>query len=76
MARQRSRILNRIAISLERVSGQIDRNIFGLFKELRPMNRGIYQPDSPFADEDGFRTDVLEAARRLRISNILTEKRL
>ncbi len=34
------------------------------------MNRGIYQPDSPLADDDGFRTDVLEATRRLKISNI------
>ena len=62
--------MNHIEISLERTLGPVDRNIFGLFKELRPMNRGIYQPDSRFADEDGFRSDVLEATRRLRISNI------
>lgn len=43
-----------------------------MFKEIGPNNRilGIYQPESRFADEDGFRTDVLAAARRLGVSNV------
>ena len=64
--------MNRIKIDIDRVLGDIDRNIFGMFKEIGPNNRilGIYQPDSQFADDDGFRTDVLDAARRLRVSNV------
>jgi alpha-N-arabinofuranosidase len=60
--------MNRIKIDPERVIGDIDRNIFGLFKENRPMymKNGIYDPKSKFADEQGFRKDVIEAARRIK----------
>ena len=60
--------MNRIKIDPDRVIGEIDRNIFGLFKENRPMYKenGIYNPSSKFADEDGFRSDVIEATRRLK----------
>ncbi len=59
--------MNHIKLDPDRTIGDIDRNIFGLFKELRPMNmsRGIYDPKSRFADEHGFRSDVLAATRRL-----------
>jgi alpha-N-arabinofuranosidase len=64
--------MNRIVIDPGRVSGAIDPNIFGGFAEHlgRCIYGGIYEPGSPLADEDGFRTDVLEALRRLRLAAI------
>ena len=45
--------MNRIKIDPERISGNIDRNIFGGFAEHlgRCIYGGIYDPDSPLADE-------------------------
>ena len=61
--------MNQIKIDLERTLGSIDRNIFGGFTEHlgRSVYGGISEPDSPFADEDGLRTDVLNAVCRLRM---------
>jgi alpha-N-arabinofuranosidase len=61
--------MNEIRIDPERVIGDIDRNIFGGFAEHlgRCIYGGIYEPGSPLADEKGFRTDVMEALRRLHI---------
>ena len=49
--------------------GQIDPMIYGHFLEHhhRQVYGGVYDPESKFADEDGFRTDVLEAMRAVRI---------
>ncbi len=46
--------------------GPVDPRIFGGFLEHmgRAVYEGVYQPDSPWADENGFRTDVLEALCR------------
>ena len=48
---------------------RIDRRIYGSFIEHlgRAVYGGIYQPDSPFADEQGFRKDVLELIRELGV---------
>lgn len=48
---------------------EIDRRIYGSFIEHlgRAVYEGIYQPDSPFADEDGFRRDTLELVRELNV---------
>ena len=50
---------------------QVVRNelIYGHFIEHfhRQIYGGVYDPESRFADEDGFRTDVLEAMRRIRV---------
>lgn len=48
--------------------GQADNMLYGHFLEHfhRQIYGGVFDPDSPFADEDGFRTDVLEALRRIR----------
>ena len=45
----------------------VSRRTFGSFVEHmgRGVYTGIYQPDHPSADEDGFRTDVLELSRVL-----------
>ena len=61
--------MNRIKIDPERTLGMIDRNIFGGFAEHlgRCIYGGIYDPDSPLADQDGLRTDVLAALGRLQM---------
>ena len=61
--------MNRIKLDPERSTGNIDRNIFGGFAEHlgRCIYGGIYEPDSPLADAQGLRTDVLAALRRLRL---------
>ena len=52
-----------------RVLARRDRMIYGHFIEHfhRQIYGGVFDPQSPFADEDGFRTDVLEAMRRIRV---------
>ncbi len=48
---------------------KIDGRIYGSFIEHlgRAVYEGIYQPGSPFADEDGFRKDVLDLVRELNV---------
>ena len=48
---------------------RIDRRIYGSFLEHlgRAVYEGIYQPGSPFADEQGFRKDTLELVRELNV---------
>lgn len=59
----------RIGIDLERRIGTVDRRIFGQFIEHlgRCIYGGIYDEGSPPADARGFRKDVLDAVRPLRI---------
>ncbi len=47
--------------------GEVDPRIFGGFLEHmgRAVYEGVYQPESRHADEDGWRTDVLDALRGL-----------
>ena len=47
--------------------GRVDPRVFGGFLEHmgRAVYEGVYDPDSPHADADGCRTDVLDALRRL-----------
>jgi len=47
----------------------IDPKIYGQFIEHlgRCIYGGVYEPGSPLADGAGFRNDVMEAARRLRV---------
>jgi alpha-N-arabinofuranosidase len=62
--------MNRIKIDPQRITGTIDRNIFGGFAEHlgRCIYGGIYEPSSPLADKQGFRSDVLNVLKRLGIS--------
>lgn len=48
---------------------EYDRMIFGQFIEHfhRQVYGGIFEPGSPLSDENGFRTDVIEALRELKI---------
>ena len=47
--------------------GEIDRRIYGSFVEHmgRCVYGGIYEPTHPLADDQGFRTDVLELVKKL-----------
>ena len=60
----------RIKIDVERQVGEIDPIIYGNFIEHlgRCIYGGIYEPDSPHADEEGFRKDVLQAAKELNVT--------
>src|SRR5215212_6730815 len=59
----------RIIVDLDRQIGRVDRRIFGGFIEHlgRCIYGGIFDEGSPLADERGFRTDVLDALRPLRM---------
>jgi len=52
--------------------GPVRRNTFGTFVEHlgRCVYTGIFEPGHPSADEDGFRTDVLDLVRELGISTV------
>ncbi|MDG9719537.1 alpha-N-arabinofuranosidase [Streptomyces sp. DH24] len=52
--------------------GSVDRRLFGSFVEHmgRCVYTGIYEPDHPAADEDGFRTDVLDLVRELGVTTV------
>ena len=59
----------RIGIDLSRRIGPVDRRIFGNFIEHlgRCIYGGIYEEGSPLSDAAGFRRDVLDAVRPLRV---------
>ena len=52
--------------------GTVSPLLFGGFLEHmgRSIYEGIYEPDSPHADEQGFRTDVLNAWSELQMTNV------
>lgn len=56
-----------IKIDPERKIGVIDSNIYGAFLESMVAYRGIYDPASKFADENGFRTDFIDLMKELLI---------
>lgn len=49
--------------------GEIDRRIYGSFIEHlgRAVYGGIYEPNHPCADENGFRSDVMELVKQLNV---------
>ncbi len=49
--------------------GQVDKRLFGSFIEHlgRAVYHGIYEPDHPTADSEGFRADVLDLVRELQV---------
>ncbi|MAT68280.1 MAG: alpha-N-arabinofuranosidase [Planctomycetaceae bacterium] len=61
-----------IKVDVSRVIGSIDRNLYGVFMEpiRNTMDGVLYDPDHPLANEDGFRTDYIEAARELQLTNM------
>lgn len=58
-----------IKINSENRIGKIDRRLFGSFIEHlgRAVYGGIYEPDHPTADKNGFRSDVLELVKELKV---------
>ncbi len=59
----------RIAVQPERKLGDIHPHLYGHFIEHlgRCIYGGVFEPGSQLADEDGFRRDVLQAARELKV---------
>ena len=58
----------KITFSPKQTFGQANPMLYGQFLEHhhRQVYGGVYDPTSPFADEDGFRTDVIEAIRNIK----------
>jgi alpha-L-arabinofuranosidase len=52
--------------------GPVNRNLFGSFVEHlgRCVYDGLYEPAHPLADEEGFRTDVIDLVKELGVSTI------
>ncbi|MCB0125215.1 MAG: alpha-N-arabinofuranosidase, partial [Caldilineaceae bacterium] len=55
----------KISLDTNRIISEISPYLFGGFAEHmgRCVYEGIYDPDSPLADDQGFRTDVIEALK-------------
>jgi len=60
----------KIKIDTDRTIGEISPLIYGNFVEHlgRCVYGGIYDPKSPLSDKDGFRKDVLKAAKDLNVT--------
>jgi len=58
-----------LSIDLRRRIGEIDDKLYGGFIEHlgKCIYGGIYEPGSSLADDNGFRTDVIEAIQRLNM---------
>ncbi|MEE4217688.1 MAG: twin-arginine translocation signal domain-containing protein, partial [Xanthomonadales bacterium] len=59
----------RAVINKARYRSDLDRRLLGAFLEHlgRAIYTGVYQPDSPFADKHGFRTDVIEEVKQMDV---------
>jgi hypothetical protein len=55
-----------LTVDLHFAVGTVNRRLFGSFVEHlgRSVYDGIYEPNDPLSDNDGFRTDVLELGCR------------
>jgi alpha-N-arabinofuranosidase len=60
----------RIKIDTDRVIGEVHPHLFGNFAEHlgRCIYGGIYEPGGPLADPEGYRKDVMDAARGLGLT--------
>lgn len=58
-----------LKIEPKRKKCEVNKMIYGHFIEHfhRQIYGGVYDPKHPSADEDGFRTDVLEAMRKIKV---------
>ena len=61
-----------LVVSPHSVVGQINPRLFGSFVEHlgRCVYGGIYEPGHPSADNEGFRTDVIELVKELGVSTV------
>ena len=62
----------KIVVNPAHTVGALDRRLFGSFVEHlgRCVYNGIYEPEHPSADPDGFRTDVMDLVRELGVTTI------
>ncbi len=62
--------MTRVVVDPARSLGSLSRNVFGGFVEHlgRCIYGGVYDEGSPLGDERGFRRDVLELLRELRVA--------
>lgn len=62
----------RVKIDTERVIGEIDPKIYGNFIEHlgRCIDGGIFEEGSPLSDANGFRRDVMTAAKDLNVTQL------
>lgn len=62
----------RIVVDKDFTVGTVERTMFGVLAEHigRHIYTGMYEPGHPTADEEGFRQDVLELARGLKLGVI------
>lgn len=60
----------RIKIDIDRTIGEVDPHVFGNFAEHlgRMIYGGIYDEGNPLSDPDGYRTDVMDAVKKLGVS--------
>jgi alpha-N-arabinofuranosidase len=60
----------RMKVDTERVIGDIDPKLYGNFIEHlgRCIDGGVFEERSPLSDGNGYRKDVLEAARKLNVT--------
>ncbi|MBQ9878543.1 MAG: alpha-N-arabinofuranosidase [Bacteroidales bacterium] len=65
-----------ICFDINRKVGDIDKNIYGMFMEPIARARSnslygpVYDPSSPLANADGFKTDVIDMFRELKAANM------
>ena len=59
----------KITVNREKVQGEVSPLLFGHFMEHAFGNiyGGVYDPGHPLSDEDGFRTDVLELLKEVKV---------
>ncbi len=56
-----------IKIDPDRKIDAIDPNIYGGFLEAMVAYRGLYEPDSPLSNKDGFRQDFIDLIKQLNV---------
>ncbi|MBA3441656.1 MAG: alpha-N-arabinofuranosidase [Pyrinomonadaceae bacterium] len=69
---QQNPLRARVKIDSERTIGDIDPKIYGNFIEHlgRCIDGGVFEEESPLSDSNGFRRDVMEAAKKLNVTNL------
>jgi alpha-N-arabinofuranosidase len=69
---QQAALRARVKIDTERVIGDIDPLLWGNFIEHlgRCIDGGVFEEASPLADSNGYRRDVLEAVRKLNVTQL------
>jgi alpha-N-arabinofuranosidase len=62
----------KIKFDTDRKIGEVDKNLYGNFVEHlgRCVYGGVYEPGSPLSDANGFRKDVMDAVKGLKVSLI------